>query len=44
MSDPHMLVVDRPEGPYKDALGKPLVDSFDPTIFVDDDNTPYIIK
>lgn len=38
-----VMVADKPEGPYKDALGKPLVDSFDPTIFVDDDNTPYII-
>jgi len=38
-----VMVADRPEGPYKDVLGKPLVDSFDPTIFVDDDNTPYII-
>lgn len=33
----------KPEGPYVDALGKPLVDSFDPTIFVEDDGTPYII-
>lgn len=38
-----VMVADRPEGPYKDALGDYLVDSFDPTIFVDDDNTPYII-
>ena len=38
-----VMVADKPEGPYKDALGKPLVDSFDPTVFVDDDNTPYII-
>ncbi len=38
-----VMVAKKPEGPYKDALGGPLVDSFDPTIFVDDDNTPYII-
>jgi hypothetical protein len=38
-----VMVASRPEGPYKDALGKPLVDSFDPSIFIDDDNTPYII-
>lgn len=38
-----VMVADRPEGPYKDALGVPLVDSFDPTIFTDDDGTPYII-
>ena len=43
---------DRPEGPYKDALGKPLLPpwmvdtaSYDPTVFIDDDEarTPYII-
>ncbi len=38
-----VMVASKPEGPYKDALGKPLVPSFDPTIFVDDDNTPYIV-
>lgn len=38
-----VMVADKPEGPYADALGKPLVDSFDPTIFTDDDGTPYII-
>lgn len=38
-----VMVASQPEGPYLDALGGPLVDSFDPTIFVDDDNTPYII-
>jgi len=38
-----VMVASQPEGPYTDALGKPLVKSFDPTIFVDDDNTPYII-
>lgn len=47
-------VSDRPEGPYKDALGKPLLtnkDCFasthswaciDPAIFIDDDGTPWI--
>lgn len=38
-----VMVASRPEGPYVDALKKPLVDSFDPTIFIDDDKTPYII-
>jgi hypothetical protein len=38
-----VMVADAPEGPFRDALGKPLVDSFDPTIFTDDDGTPYII-
>ena len=47
-----VAVSDRPEGPYKDALGKALLPqgiadtaSYDPTVFVDDDEekTPYII-
>lgn len=38
-----VMVADRPEGPYTDVLGGPLVDSFDPTIFTDDDGTPYIV-
>ena len=38
-----VMVASKPEGPYVDAIGGPLVDSFDPTIFVDDNNTPYII-
>jgi arabinoxylan arabinofuranohydrolase len=38
-----VMVASRPEGPYADALGRPLVDSFDPSIFVDDDGTAYII-
>ena len=38
-----VMVASKPEGPYVDALGGPLVDSFDPSIFVDDDGTPYII-
>lgn len=49
-----VAVADRPEGPYKDALGKPLLtnkDCFasthswaciDPAIFIDDDGTPWI--
>lgn len=38
-----VMVADRPEGPYVDALGRPLVDSFDPSIFIEDNGTPYII-
>jgi arabinoxylan arabinofuranohydrolase len=38
-----VMVADNIEGPYVDALGGPLVDSFDPTIFVDDDATPYLV-
>lgn len=38
-----VMVASKPEGPYVDALGKPLLDSFDPTIFTDDDGTPYVI-
>lgn len=38
-----VMVATKPEGPYTDVLKKPLVDSFDPTIFIDDDNKPYII-
>lgn len=45
-----VAVSDHPQGPYHDALGKPLitrdevkgVKSFDPCIFIDDDNTPYL--
>lgn len=49
-----VAVGDRPEGPFTDALGKPLLtnkDCFDskhswacidPAIFIDDDNTPWI--
>lgn len=45
-----VAVADKPQGPFKDALGKPLikkdeiagVKSFDPCIFIDDDNTPYL--
>ncbi len=38
-----VMVADRPEGPYTDALGGPLVDSFDPSVFIEDDGTPYLI-
>jgi len=38
-----VMVADQPEGPYVDVLGGPLVDSFDPTLFIDNDQTPYII-
>lgn len=38
-----VMVASKPEGPYSDALGKPLIYSFDPSIFQDDDSTPYII-
>ena len=50
-----VAVADKITGPYKDALGRPLLtneDCFDskhswacidPAIFVDDDNTPYIV-
>ena len=49
-----MAVSDKPEGPFKDALGKPLLtnkDCFDsehswacidPAIFIDDDETAWI--
>lgn len=38
-----VMVASKPEGPYTDALGGPLIDSFDPTVFVEDDGTPYLI-
>jgi hypothetical protein len=38
-----VMVADQPEGPYSDALGGPLVDSFDPTLFIDRDGSPYLI-
>lgn len=49
-----VTVSDRPEGPYKDALGRPLITnedcfgadhswvSIDPAVFVDDDGRPYL--
>ncbi|MBO5757681.1 MAG: family 43 glycosylhydrolase, partial [Clostridia bacterium] len=47
-----VAVSDHPAGPYKDALGKPLLPrgmadtpSYDPAIFIDDDEaqTPYLV-
>ncbi|GBF76370.1 arabinan endo-1,5-alpha-L-arabinosidase [Paenibacillus sp. 598K] len=44
-----VAVADRPEGPYRDALDKPLIDQFvhgaqpiDPHAFIDDDGTAYL--
>ncbi len=44
-----VAVADRPEGPFKDALGKPLVDQIyhgaqpiDPHAFIDDDGQAYL--
>lgn len=40
-----VAVADDPQGPWKDAIGKPLATGFgfiDPTVFIDDDNTPYL--
>lgn len=44
-----VAVADRPEGPYRDALGKPLIDRFhfgaqpiDPHVFLDDDRSAYL--
>jgi arabinoxylan arabinofuranohydrolase len=41
-----VAVSDRPTGPFKDAVGKPLVnrswDDIDPTAFVDDDGQAYL--
>ncbi|MBQ4464819.1 MAG: family 43 glycosylhydrolase, partial [Oscillospiraceae bacterium] len=41
-----VAVADRPEGPFKDALGKPLCgpnwDFIDPTVFIDDDGQAYL--
>src|SRR5690606_17086840 len=48
-----VAVSDSPAGPFKDALGKPLLtkdtpgvvnkrDFIDPTIFIDEDGTPYL--
>lgn len=45
-----VAVADRPDGPYKDLLGKPLIDAFhhgaqpiDPFVFHDDDGSWYLI-
>ncbi|WP_020620474.1 glycoside hydrolase family 43 protein [Paenibacillus daejeonensis] len=44
-----VAVADRPEGPYRDALGQPLIDRFvhgaqpiDPHAFIDDDGNAYL--
>ena len=42
-----VAVADKPEGPFKDALGKPLVttgswSNIDPTVFIDDDGQAYM--
>lgn len=40
-----VAVADQPQGPYTDAIGGPLAVGFsfiDPTVFVDDDGTPYL--
>jgi len=40
-----VAVADRPEGPYRDAIGKPLAvgaSFIDPTVFVDDDGRAYL--
>lgn len=49
-----VAVGDTPVGPFKDALGKPLIsrtspgvvaprDYIDPAVFIDDDGTPYLL-
>jgi arabinoxylan arabinofuranohydrolase len=38
-----VAVAERPEGPYVDARGGPLVASFDPTVFEDRDGTAYLV-
>ncbi len=45
-----VMVADKPEGPYKDVLNKPLLPSdltvgkeYDPTVLVDEDGSAYII-
>ena len=38
-----VAVADRPEGPYKDALGKPLIlNGTEPSVMIDDDGTPWM--
>ncbi len=40
-----VAVSDSPTGPFKDALGKPLLEGFgyiDPTVFIDDDGQAYL--
>lgn len=41
-----VAVADKPEGPYKDAIGKPLAigcSFIDPTVFIDDDGKAYLV-
>lgn len=48
-----VAVADKPEGPWKDAIGRPLVDqgikgatdlqNIDPTIWLEDDGTPFML-
>lgn len=41
-----VAVADRPEGPYRDAIGRPLVPGdwgfIDPSVFIDDDGQAYL--
>lgn len=41
-----VAVADRPDGPYRDAIGKPLVPGrfgyIDPSVFIDDDGQAYL--
>ncbi len=42
-----VAVADKPEGPFKDALGKPLIttgswSNIDPTVYIDDDGQAYL--
>ena len=41
-----VAVADRPEGPWKDPIGKPLIPGYpgfiDPTVFIDDDGQAYL--
>lgn len=40
-----VAVADNPQGPWRDAIGAPLAIGFgfiDPTVFIDDDGTPYL--
>lgn len=44
-----VAVADRPEGPFRDALGRPLIQRgeagtrvMDPAVFIDDDGRPYL--
>ena len=39
----HIAVADKPEGPFHDAFGKAIVSDIDSEIFVDTDQTPYIV-